>query len=865
MDGGPGKTVGENTYVHLAAVAQLSAQVQSAIASAAQLASAEADVQFNVVKINADLQSISLLDYADFFEEAFPSLRQSWTVDLIKGLVRHRSFLDSFNPPILHRKELLLPLDHPFRAEFSALTTVAEQIGLFDDPIRIGFIRSWRQLLAQRGYKIIGHNFVPLGNDEDDNDPSGEVPPASINRHLTALTRYGFSAPIQSLGRHGFLDGTRTVFDYGCGRGDDLRGLRDSGVTASGWDPHYAPHDPKHHADIVNLGFVINVIENVAERVDALKGAYALANALLVVSVMIKNEATVRGMAFSDGIVTSRNTFQKYFTQAELKHFITEVLGEEPVPVGPGVMYVFKDKDEEQRFQYGQLSNRRNLLRLETRARPAKPTAADRAISVYQEHRDCLDELLRCCVALGRIPDPEEIPSFARIVSQLGSLPAALKVLKCAVSNTDHLIGEARLSRIDDLRVYLARLQFDRARTYRALEPRLQRDVKAFFGGFKPAQEAGRQLLASLSDTARIDEACRRAMEHGLGCYTGRESLQLQMSQVERLPAELRAYVECAAVLYGDLSMFDLVKIHVNSSKLTLMRFDDFENSPLPKMQYRVKIKLRTQDIETFRYGGDYPPPYLYEKSRFLNEESPYYAEQLAFEAALDRLSMLHFAGYGPPATAFDAALAQRRYRIAGFSLARIETVPCLDDYCGRHFTYRQLIECGETQRRIGISNAPKEPDTYSALSDLALYILDPVIEYFGMILLTYGFCSADLAQQIDGRIAPGLDQHAGHERARNGKFICKRLGASCDFLVEDEDMEGVARWIAANTPFDRIYFYGRDRPIHVSYGPENKREFVEMRQSDGERRIPKVRRDIPTYAAPHALDLSSSAQQIVE
>jgi hypothetical protein len=25
--------------------------------------------------------------------------------------------------------------------------------------------------------------------------------------------------------------------------------------------------------------------------------------------------------------------------------------------------------------------------------------------------------------------------------------------------------------------------------------------------------------------------------------------------------------------------------------------------------------------------------------------------------------------------------------------------------------------------------------------------------------------------------------------------------------------------------PFDSLYFYGVDRPIHISYGPENKRE----------------------------------------
>ncbi len=94
---------------------------------------------------------------------------------------------------------------------------------------------------------------------------------------------------------------------------------------------------------------------------------------------------------------------------------------------------------------------------------------------------------------------------------------------------------------------------------------------------------------------------------------------------------------------------------------------------------------------------------------------------------------------------------------------------------------------------------------------------------------LTYGFCSPELAPEITGRIAPKLDQHAAHEKKRNGKYVCDRLGAAVDFLVEDEDMREVANWIIENTPFDRIYFYGEDKPLHVSYGPSHTRQVVEI------------------------------------
>lgn len=68
------------------------------------------------------------------------------------------------------------------------------------------------------------------------------------------------------------------------------------------------------------------------------------------------------------------------------------------------------------------------------------------------------------------------------------------------------------------------------------------------------------------------------------------------------------------------------------------------------------------------------------------------------------------------------------------------------------------------------------------------------------------------------GRIAPEPDQHAAPPLTRYDKPICHRFGAACDVIVIDEDMEAVALWIAGNTPFDRLYFDGKDRRLHVSF-----------------------------------------------
>jgi hypothetical protein len=164
-----------------------------------------------------------------------------------------------------------------------------------------------------------------------------------------------------------------------------------------------------------------------------------------------------------------------------------------------------------------------------------------------------------------------------------------------------------------------------------------------------------------------------------------------------------------------------------------------------------------------------------------------------------------------------------------------------LDDPCGQYLTFRQVIECGETQARTGLPNLPRRPESYNALHDLTVQVLDPVIDYFGMIRLDYGFCSPELSREIPGRIDPKRDQHASCEHNRRGKPVCERLGAAVDFIVDDESMLEVAQWIVANTLFDRLYFYGDHLPVHVSYGPEQSRQVVRMVEGPSGRRVPRV------------------------
>lgn len=63
---------------------------------------------------------------------------------------------------------------------------------------------------------------------------------------------------------------------------------------------------------------------------------------------------------------------------------------------------------------------------------------------------------------------------------------------------------------------------------------------------------------------------------------------------------------------------------------------------------------------------------------------------------------------------------------------------------------------------------------------------------------------------------------------------------ASDYFIVEDEEVEEVADWIIANLPFDRLYVYGKDSSIHLSYAPSETREAIEMRAGPSGRLVPR-------------------------
>jgi DNA phosphorothioation-associated putative methyltransferase len=228
-------------------------------------------------------------------------------------------------------------------------------------------------------------------------------------------------------------------------------------------------------------------------------------------------------------------------------------------------------------------------------------------------------------------------------------------------------LAAAGNARKEDLLVYFGLNLFNGRTRYSTLVPELQRDIKVLFGNATSAFEAGRELLFSVGQTDVIEKACCAAASGGLGYLSEGHSLQLHSALINRLPASLRCYSGCAAKLYGDVETADLVKIHIRSGKLSLLFYDNFDTSPLPRLRERIKINMRSQRIEFFR--ADDAQQLLFLKSRYMAADQKGYNRQKAFDDALIELNLFEFSNFGPPSNVFMSQLSKAGYAIKGFSL----------------------------------------------------------------------------------------------------------------------------------------------------------------------------------------------------
>lgn len=650
-----GKTLPEAKYLHKSALEHESLDLFSLVCAISRALKLED--QWNLIKLFRKEYKLSLLDYPFFYQDSYPCLATSHRVDLHSLSVRQTTFSESDNPPILHRKELMILPSDPSFTKFKAITEEGEKAGLYKNTFSIGFKKNWEQVIAESGYELVDGHIIKSTIEPTKQEPS------EVDRHLTAIIRHDLSAPFKTLIKNGLLRHELSVFDYGCGRGDDIRELLAHGINVSGWDPNFAPESMLIESDIVNIGFVINVIEDPIERIEVLQRAHSLSRKFTVISAMIAGESKIaRFQPYGDGVITSKNTFQKYYSQAELQKFIETCLEADAVAAGPGIFIVFKDKNEEQSFFLNK--NRRNNRWSKLSDRPE---TRDSHELQYVNNKELLDNFWAKCLELGRLPLAVEFEQSEQLELAIGSIRKAYRVVNTVLSD-DELDKAAEL-RIEDLTVYFALALFGKRPQYKTMPSGLKQDLKVFFGNYKTAAEAGRRALFKIADAISISEACGEAKEKLQACrYVEGDYLIIHTKYIQSLPQLLRIYVGAAEQLLGSVEGFQLVKVHIRSGKVTFLNYENFDNSPLPLLIERVKVNLRKQDIDFFDYVEPYTPQPLYWKGSVIDETFADFKKQLTFDRKLKNYSIVsEDQDFGLDRAELDFELRQRGLEIKGY------------------------------------------------------------------------------------------------------------------------------------------------------------------------------------------------------
>jgi DNA phosphorothioation-associated putative methyltransferase len=575
------------------------------------MVAANPDPAWNLLKLHTDQVAISFLTYPDFDLDPHPALAEAVKINMNSGTISKTDYRNRANPPILHRKETFLPPSDPRISIYSSLTKQEEEAGLLRDLSRIGLRIHWETLIKRCGYIYEGHFLVKFTK-----ELSSTAAPAenlSVDRHRTAIKRYDLSRPIKLALERGLIQKKHDLFDYGCGHGMDIEALQGLGYSITGWDPAFRPKAQKTEADVVNLGYVLNVIENPKERIEALKGAYSLTRQALIVSVLVEGQQTVaHTRSCGDGFLTKNNTFQKFYAPGELEHFIEINLQAEVITLSLGICIVFRDPDDAEAFEASRSRRRIDWLDLSSQLKFTSPSAREsRRADRYDLHKELFDSFWDCLLEYGRSPEPGEYDRIADLRKAIGGLTRAVTLV--VQKNSETLWQHSRKARSEDVLVYLAMTNFRKKFLRRDIPLRIKNDIKAFFGDLQIAKKQAHDILLAAADSDEVELAVE-VLDFGI-YDQDEEQFTFHRSFLNQLPPVLRVYVQCGALRYGDPEEADLIKIHIASGKLTFLHYDDFKKAE-PILQTRIKINLRNQFVQVFDHRAQRQP--LLDKKLYL-------------------------------------------------------------------------------------------------------------------------------------------------------------------------------------------------------------------------------------------------------
>jgi len=475
-----------------------------------------------------------------------------------------------------------------------------------------------------------------------------------IDRHKAAIVRNDLSRPVRLALQAGLFTDVATFFDYGCGHGTDAKKIAEMGYASSGWDPHYFPLAEHTPADVVNLGYVINVIENERERREALHQAWALTRKVLIIAAQVLIGEPGKGhLAWNDGVITARNTFQKYYEQQELKGYIDSVLGVDAVPAGLGTYFVFRDEALAQAFRASRFRSRASTPRVRVH------------VKSFDDYRELLQPLIQFFSDRGRLPVKGELANEAEVVAEFRSLTRAFAVIQQATDRNEWAaIAEKRRQ---EMLVYIALSRFGRRPKFTDLPADIRNDIKAFFRNYKQACETGDQMLFSLGQPGMIADCCRASR---IGKFVG-QALYVHVSALDALDPLLRLYEGCASRAFGRMEEATLIKFRADKPKVSYLFYPDFDTDPHPALHASMKVDLQSLYVDYRDYRDAENPPILHRKETFVTPDYPSYQEFAGLTQQEEEWGLLDHPNSIGTRRGWDERLSERQAELQGHCLIR--------------------------------------------------------------------------------------------------------------------------------------------------------------------------------------------------
>ena len=155
---GRGKHVGSFDYYHVTLISEVET-ADSFLAEVWKDLIGD-PIDYNVLKLDR-ISRVSFLMYQDF-SAPFPALDIAYSCNIREGTVRRADYQRGSNPPILHRKELLLPEEHALVPPAVRLTKQLEAHGAFANTSSIGTRNGWMARLASVGLSIVDGVLTPV-------------------------------------------------------------------------------------------------------------------------------------------------------------------------------------------------------------------------------------------------------------------------------------------------------------------------------------------------------------------------------------------------------------------------------------------------------------------------------------------------------------------------------------------------------------------------------------------------------------------------------------------------------------------------------------------------------------------------------